>query len=65
MNEGLLKTAEGVIIKFEVNCRTTIISLRDEEKTGSFCLTLEETIDLCNALQKKVITALYAKSDGL
>lgn len=30
-----------------------------------FCLTIEETIDFCNALQKKVITALYASADSL
>ena len=65
MNTGIIKTEEGATVQFEVSCRTTIITVRDDESMKGFCLTLEETLDLCNALQKKVITSLYAKTDGI
>jgi hypothetical protein len=65
MNTGIIKTEEGATVQFEVSGRTAIITVRDDEGMKGFCLTIEETIDLCNALQKKVITALYAKDDGI
>ena len=65
MNTGVINTEEGATIQFETTGRTTILTVRDDEGMKGFCLTLEETIDFCNALQKKVITALYAKTDGI
>lgn len=65
MNTGLINTTDGATIQFETTDRTTIVTVRDSEGMKGFCLTIEETLDLCNALQKKVISALYAKADGL
>lgn len=65
MNTGVINTEDGATVQFDVAGRTTILTVRDNDGMKGFCLTIEETLDLCNALQKKVITALYAKVDGI
>jgi hypothetical protein len=61
----LLNTTDGVKIQGELMGSTLGVSFRDADGVKRIELTIEEALDLCNALQKKVLTALYAKADGV
>jgi hypothetical protein len=61
----LLNTTDGVKIQGEIVNNIFMISFRDDDGLKCVDLTIEETIDFVNALQKKICTALYAKVDGV
>jgi len=61
----LLNTTDGVKIQGELMGSILGVSFRDADGVKRIELTIEETLDLCNALQKEVLTALYAKVDGI
>ena len=65
MNSGVMTVTDGALITFDVCGRETQITVRDDAGMKGFSLTLEETLDLCNALQKRVMVVLYAKTDGI
>lgn len=61
----LLNTTDGVKIQGEIVNNIFMISFRDDDGLKCVDLTIEETIDFVNALQKKICIALYSKADGV
>ena len=61
----LIHTQDGTKIQGECIGRAFLISFRDDSGLKTIDLTIEEAIDLVNAMQKKICTALYAKADDV